>query len=136
MVVLGDCRSAPIRPALIGTFHGCCRTILLMPSIFLMPSTPSDSTSRRRLLLYCASTLALLAGAGCKRSAPATCPASNLSSDELNVRTVLGYVDSSVDAAKTCAKCQQYVPADPCGSCKVVNGAIHPDGYCRAFVAL
>ncbi|HET7538675.1 MAG TPA: hypothetical protein VFK05_02350 [Polyangiaceae bacterium] len=98
-----------------------------------MPRTPSDFTSRRRLLLYSASTLALIAGAGCKKSPPATCPPSSLTPDDLRVRSTLGYVDASTDAAKTCAKCQQYVPADPCGSCKVVKGAIHPQGYCRAF---
>ena len=107
-----------------------------MQSISPMPPTSFDVTSRRRLLLYSASTLALIAGVGCKKSPPATCPASSLTPDDLNVRTVLGYVDSSPDPAKTCAKCQQYVPADPCGSCKVVKGAIHPDGYCRVFVAL
>jgi len=108
----------------------------LMQSISLMPPTPSGFTSRRRLLLFSASTVALIAGVGCKKSAPATCPTSSLTPDDLQVRTVLGYVDSSPDAAKTCAKCQQYVPADPCGSCKVVKGAIHPEGYCRVFVAL
>lgn len=107
-----------------------------MPPFSLTPSTPSDFTSRRRLLLYCASTLVLVAGAGCKKSTPATCPSSNLTPDDLQIRTALGYTDASADAAKTCAKCQQYVPADPCGSCKVVNGPIHPDGYCRVFVAL
>ena len=108
----------------------------LMQSISLMPPTPSGCTSRRRLLLFSASTLALIAGVGCKKSAPATCPASSLTPDDLHLRTVLGYVNSSPDAAKTCAKCEQYVPADPCGTCKVVKGAIHPEGYCRVFVAL
>ncbi|HYP76229.1 MAG TPA: hypothetical protein VER12_09750 [Polyangiaceae bacterium] len=107
-----------------------------MHSNSLMPPAPSDFTSRRRLLLYSASTLALIAAGGCKKSSPATCPTSSLTEDDLHVRTVLGYVDSSPDAAKTCAKCQQYVPADPCGTCKVVKGAIHPEGYCRVFVAL
>src|SRR4051812_26822424 len=108
----------------------------LMQSISLMPPTPSNFTSRRRLLVYSASTLALIAGVGCKKSAPATCPTSSLTPDELHVRTVLRYVDASPDATKTCAKCQQYVPGDPCGGCKVVKGTIHPDGYCRVFVAL
>jgi len=108
----------------------------LMQSISLMPPAPSDFTSRRRLLLYSASTLALIAGVGCKKSPPAVCPTSSLTADDLQVRTTLGYVDASPDAAKTCAKCQQYVPAEPCGSCKVVKGAIHPQGYCRVFVAL
>jgi len=107
-----------------------------MPPVSLMPPNPSDFTSRRRLLLFSASALALIAGAGCKKSPPATCPPSSLTEDDLHVRAVLGYVDSSVDPAKTCAKCQQYEPADPCGSCKVVKGAIHPNGYCRVFVAL
>ena len=106
-----------------------------MQSISPMPPTSFDVTSRRRLLLYSASTLALIAGVGCKKSPPATCPASSLTPDDLNVRTVLGYVDSSPDPTKTCAKCQQYAAADPCGSCKVVKGAIHPEGYCRVFVA-
>jgi len=52
-------------------------------------------------------------------------------------RAALGYVEKSVQEGKMCTNCLQNVPAaDPaaCGTCKVVPGSIHPDGYCNVWV--
>jgi hypothetical protein len=97
---------------------------------------PTD-TGRRGLLLYSVSLFALTGA--CKKSPPASCPAGALGTDDANVRTTLGYVDKTPEPDKPCVKCQQYVAAaseDQCGTCKVMKGPIHPNGYCRAFVAL
>lgn len=37
-----------------------------------------------------------------------------------------------------CANCQQFIPPDGgqgTGSCKIVSGAISPDGWCMAFTS-
>jgi hypothetical protein len=94
----------------------------------------SARVARRHLLL---SAPALVAGAlasGCKRRSE-TCPPSQLSAEDSKLRETLRYTDHSLDAAKVCNACQQFVPnpdAD-CGSCKLLKGFIHPAGSCTAF---
>jgi len=93
--------------------------------------------SRRGLLLVLPA--AALAGA-CKRGTPASCrDTSGLSPDDLNARTALGYVETSMDPKAHCSACRQYVPApssDACGTCKIMKGPIHPNGTCKVFAAL
>jgi len=63
---------------------------------------------------------------------------SALSADDLRTRNeVAKYVDQTMEAAKRCTACVQYVPAAPdqCGGCKVVKGPINPNGGCILFVA-
>jgi len=94
---------------------------------------------RRELLLGCSACLALAAVAGCKGSTPSSCnDTSKLSPEDINSRNALGYVDTTTEPGKVCLKCQQYVPAasaDQCAGCKVLKGPIHPNGYCRVYVA-
>jgi hypothetical protein len=94
--------------------------------------------SRRSLLVQGASLVGLLGAAACSKG-PGSCnDVSTLSSDQQNTRSTLGYSDTSPEPGKNCAKCQQYVAppkADQCGTCKVLPGTVHPNGYCRAFVA-
>ncbi|HLK36460.1 MAG TPA: high-potential iron-sulfur protein [Polyangiaceae bacterium] len=60
-----------------------------------------------------------------------------LSTADLQARTALQYMDTSVEPGKNCTGCQQFIPAAPdaCGTCKVVKGPINPKGYCKSFVA-
>jgi len=72
---------------------------------------------------------------GCKKELVCTDTA-GLTAAERTVRTSLGYVDQSLEAAKVCEGCQLYQPAGPdgCGGCLVVKGPIHPRGYCTSWV--
>jgi hypothetical protein len=61
---------------------------------------------------------------------------SALSPEELHTRNeVAKYVDQTLEAAKRCSGCAQYVAAAPnqCGGCKIVKGPINPDGACLLF---
>jgi hypothetical protein len=69
---------------------------------------------------------------------PDSCSDTNgLSEPEKMARNALQYVDHSPQPDKKCNGCQHYV-APPeisqCGSCKVVKGPIHPEGYCTSWV--
>jgi len=62
----------------------------------------------------------------------------SLSHDDLTLRKdTAAYAEKSPDAAKTCAKCVQFVPAsaNACGTCKVIKGPINPEGTCKLFAA-
>ena len=91
----------------------------------------------RRSLLTSALSLAI---AGCKRAAalPAACTdIHGLSTDAVATRTSLRYVDRAPAEDKRCAGCTQYKapPSDgACGGCKLLEGPIHPNGTCSAFV--
>lgn len=54
---------------------------------------------------------------------------------EIEARKALGYVDASPEPAKLCTNCQQYVPGTQCGTCKVLKGGVHPNGYCKSWAA-
>ncbi len=47
------------------------------------------------------------------------------------------YTDSSPNADQNCANCNFYTAgaAGACGTCAVVQGPIHPDGYCNLWAA-
>lgn len=94
--------------------------------------------SRRSLIVTAASAVVLAGTAACEK-APASCnDVSGLTPEQQASRNALGYEDATSQPGKTCAKCAQYVPAakaSDCGKCKVLAGSVHPNGYCRAFVA-
>ncbi len=101
------------------------------------------NTLTRRTLLRNTVHLAVLSSApillqGCKKAEFACDDASGLSEKDAELRTALEYVDRSPhDAAKKCADCAFYVPADEgeCGKCTLVKGPIHPLGYCSSWAA-
>ena len=99
----------------------------------------TEAFARRKLLLGCCACLTLAAAAACKGSGPSSCnDTSALPPDAVNARTALGYSDTSTEPGQVCLKCLQFVPApsaDQCAGCKVLKGPIHPNGYCRAFIA-
>jgi hypothetical protein len=93
----------------------------------------------RRSLLVASAVIGCIGASGCKQSGPASCnDVSRLTPEEVTARSTLGYVERTPEPDKPCDKCQQYVPAAPgsCGACKVLKGPVHPNGYCRVFVAL
>jgi hypothetical protein len=101
-----------------------------------------EKVSRRLVLQQSAAFGALVvfgASACNKKPAALSCTdTSTLSTTDAQVRTALGYVDTSVEPGKSCTGCQQFnAPPAPgsCGTCKVVKGPINPGGYCKSFVA-
>jgi len=90
--------------------------------------------SRRQLLVLGSALLA-----ACKRAdpEPKTCPPAQLSAEDAKTREMLKYTEHCLDAQKVCSSCQQYLPKDDtaCGTCKILNGPIHPNGSCTAFSA-
>lgn len=57
---------------------------------------------------------------------------------DLATRTGNSYVDHSQIADKNCLNCQFYTAgqANQCGTCTVVRGTIHPEGYCGLWAAI
>ena len=102
-----------------------------------------EKLSRRDLFQGSAvlGVLAVVGATGCSKEAPAgpSCTdTSGLAAPDVGVRTALAYADVSLEAGKSCAGCQQFLPgpaANACGTCKVVRGPISPRGSCKAFVA-
>jgi hypothetical protein len=103
-----------------------------------------EPRSRRDLLrtLRDLGGLALVVGgaAACKKEMAAfSCSeTAGLAPDEQSARTTLAYVEPAADKTRTCASCQQFVPAPSdgaCGSCKVLKGPVHPNGTCKVFTA-
>ena len=101
-------------------------------------SESNPEVSRRRLLVIAGSAIALLGASACK-SGPSSCTdVTGLTPEEVKTRQTVAYSDHSSDKNKTCEQCQQYVAPtekDKCGSCKVLKGPVHPEGYCNLFVA-
>ena len=63
---------------------------------------------------------------------------SGLSEAEKQLRQQQEYTDSSPYPDKTCDNCQLYQAPQQegtCGGCQVVKGPIHPQGYCKLWVA-
>jgi hypothetical protein len=61
---------------------------------------------------------------------------SGLKQSAIQTRKSLKYTDKSPKEGKTCANCNFYEPPKQqgkCGSCTVVKGPIHPDGYCTSW---
>jgi hypothetical protein len=62
---------------------------------------------------------------------------SNLTQEQLETRKSLQYVDESPHAEKRCDNCRLFKPPgedETCGTCQIVPGPIHPQGYCTAWV--
>jgi hypothetical protein len=76
------------------------------------------------------------AGACSKPEAKLSCmDLTALSSSDIQLRTVLGYVDVSMEPGKSCSGCQQFLPGagGGCGTCKILRGPINPAGDCKSF---
>jgi hypothetical protein len=100
----------------------------------------NERLSRRDVLQKSAAfgVLAVVGTAGCGKSepkGPSCSDTTSLSAADAQVRTSLAYVDNSLDPAKICSNCQQFLPAAPdtCGACKVLKGPINPKGNCKSF---
>lgn len=91
----------------------------------------------RHLAVLSLSTLAPASLLGCSKKLTCT-DESGLTPDQVNQRNnIAAYVDHSPKPAELCSNCIHYEPAAPkqCGGCKVVAGPIHPDGWCKLWVA-
>jgi hypothetical protein len=63
---------------------------------------------------------------------------SGLSQAQLQTRQSQNYVDESPNPNEKCSNCRFYqAPAQQgtCGTCQVIAGPIHPDGYCNLYAA-
>ncbi len=64
---------------------------------------------------------------------------SGLTEAELTMRNeTFKYVDTSTEEGKTCDNCALYVAAaegQQCGTCTIIKGPIHPNGYCTSWAA-
>jgi len=95
--------------------------------------------SRRQTLqlLGAAPALPMLFSACGSKSEPDSCSdVGSLGEAEKTARSALQYSDQSPQADKHCRDCQLFLaPPEPsqCGSCQVVKGPIHPNGYCTAW---
>ena len=92
-------------------------------------------TVTRRSFLATAA-IAPLALAGTARAEPAVCyDASALPLSQRSRRRALGYVDTSSDPAKQCARCSFFTAAvSGCGSCTMLSGgAVNVGGVCNSF---
>ncbi len=62
-----------------------------------------------------------------------------LTEAELTMRNeTFMYVDTSTEEGKTCDNCALYVAAaegQQCGTCTIIKGPIHPDGYSTSWAA-
>lgn len=63
---------------------------------------------------------------------------SGLTEQEIQMRENAEYVDASPNPEQYCANCQLYeepAEGEQCGGCQVIQGPIHPQGYCTLWVA-
>lgn len=91
----------------------------------------------RHLVVLSAAAVVPAALAACSKSLSCR-DVAGLSADDARMRSEIAkYVEPTMDAAKPCSTCAQYVPAAPdtCGGCKVVKGPIHPNGSCALWAA-
>ena len=98
--------------------------------------------ARRALTVLGAAAIApsaLMACGGEEGEGGLTCTdTSGLTPAQVSVRTTQAYVDSTPNEGQDCAGCRFYQAAnsaDACGTCQVVQGPIHPNGYCNLFAA-
>ena len=62
---------------------------------------------------------------------------SKLTADEKQTRKDFEYVSKSQFPDKLCDNCQLWLGAEEgkiCGGCEIMEGPIHPKGYCNAWV--
>lgn len=96
--------------------------------------------ARRMLMVVGAAAVAPVALSACGEEEPAglSCTdTAGLTPQELTTRQSQAYTDQSPHADKTCDNCNFYTAGQPnqCGSCTVIAGPIHPDGYCNLWAA-
>ena len=75
---------------------------------------------------------------GCKKAEFSCTDASGLSEQDAELRKALEYRDRSPHGeAKSCSNCAFYAAGakDQCGKCTLVQGPIHPLGYCNSWAA-
>ena len=62
---------------------------------------------------------------------------SGLEQAQITAREAQNYVDRSTNAEQNCGNCRFYTAAGEgeCGGCQVVQGPIHPEGYCNLWAA-
>jgi hypothetical protein len=99
----------------------------------------NERLSRRDLLQKSAalSVFAVVGAGACSKPQPrlSCTDMTSISASDVQLRTVLGYVDMSMEPGKSCSGCQQFLPdpANGCGACKVLRGPINPAGDCKSF---
>lgn len=75
---------------------------------------------------------------GCTKEEFSCTDIAGLSRKDLELRTSLKYVDRSPHGeTKNCSNCAFFVegPKGECGNCTLVQGPIHPLGYCNSWAA-
>ncbi|GAB5550129.1 MAG: high-potential iron-sulfur protein [Sandaracinaceae bacterium] len=103
------------------------------------------STTRRQFISRAAAAGVALGApsllAACGGGDPTTASAcdgySALTTQEVQVRQGLNYVDRSPKPAELCSNCMHYnAPAESaCGGCKLFAGPVIAGGYCTAWAA-
>ena len=101
------------------------------------------TTISRREMLGHTVRLALIGSApallsACKKPELHCEDVSGLRDDDLKLRTSLEYRDLSPHGEdKSCASCAFYKvgKTNECGQCTLVQGPIHPMGYCNSWAA-
>lgn len=97
--------------------------------------------ARRALVVLGAAALAptVFAGCGGGGAGELTCTdTSGLNPTQLQTRQSQNYTDSSPRGSEKCSTCRFYQAPNQqgsCGTCQVIAGPIHPDGYCDLFAA-
>lgn len=96
--------------------------------------------AKRALMVLGAAAVApsVLAACGGEEEAGLSCTdTSSLSPAELTTRQSQAYTDHSPHADKHCNNCNFYTAgqANACGTCQVIRGPIHPEGYCNLWAA-
>jgi hypothetical protein len=98
-----------------------------------------DAAKRMLMVLGAAAVApAALAACGGEEAGGLTCTdTTGLSPAEITTRQTQQYTDVSPHADKDCANCNFYTAGQPnqCGTCQVIRGPIHPDGYCNLWAA-
>lgn len=64
---------------------------------------------------------------------------SGLTEREISMRDQLNYIAQSEDPKQVCKNCRFWLPAQPgdnCGGCQLIKGPIHPNGWCKSWMAL
>lgn len=81
---------------------------------------------------------ALLSACGGEEESGLTCTdTSGLEPAAVTTRESQHYADTSTNAEQNCANCNFFTAgqANQCGSCTVIQGPIHADGYCNLWAA-
>lgn len=106
----------------------------------------SDTTIGRRGVLKRALTVigavsvapVVLSACGGEESEALTCTdTSGLTPAQIATRESQHYVDASPNPDQRCSNCNFFTAgqAGQCGTCTVIQGPIHPDGYCNLWAA-